>query len=141
MDAIRCYLYRPGSQHGHETLQRPTLAPPGWVFGPVWTTLFALIGVALLLVWRQADSAPGKTRLGFGVFIIHFAFNLGWSAVFFGMQQVGWGLAVIGGLWLLIVATMWAFSRVDRRAPLLLVPYLLWVSFAAYLNYRFWILN
>ncbi len=125
----------------YATLQRPALAPPNWVFGPVWTTLFALIGVALWLVWRQVDSSPHEVRLGFGVFVLHFVFNLGWSAVFFGIQEIGWGLVVIGILWLLIVATMWAFDRVDRRAALLLVPYLLWVSFAAYLNYRFWVLN
>lgn len=125
----------------YDSLQRPALAPPNWVFGPVWTALFALIGVALWLVWRQVDSSPREVRIGFGVFVVHFVFNLGWSAVFFGMQELGWGLAVIGVLWLLIVATMWTFDRVDRRAPLLLVPYLLWVSFAAYLNYRFWVLN
>ena len=125
----------------YDTLQQPALAPPNWVFGPVWTTLFALMGVALWLVWRQVDSLPREARLGFGVFVLHFVFNLGWSAVFFEMQEIGWGLVVIGILWLLIVATMWAFDRVDRRAALLLVPYLLWVSFAAYLNYRFWVLN
>ena len=125
----------------YDTLQQPALAPPNWVFGPVWTTLFALIGVALWLVWRQVDSSPREAQLGFGVFVLHFVFNLGWSAVFFGIQEIGWGLVVIGILWLLIVATMWAFDRVDRRAALLLVPYLLWVSFAAYLNYRFWVLN
>ncbi|MFD1687264.1 TspO/MBR family protein [Halobellus litoreus] len=125
----------------YDTLQRPMLAPPNWVFGPVWTALFALIGVALWLVWRRLDSSPREARVGFGVFVVHFAFNVGWSVVFFGMQEIGWGLAVIGLLWLLIVATMWAFDRVDRRAALLLVPYLLWVSFAAYLNYRFWVLN
>ncbi len=125
----------------YEALQRPALAPPNWVFGPVWTALFALIGVALWLVWRRADSSPREARIGFGVFAVHFVFNLGWSAVFFGIQEIGWGLAVIGGLWLFVIATMWAFDRVDRRAALLLVPYLLWVSFAAYLNYRFWVLN
>jgi tryptophan-rich sensory protein len=125
----------------YDTLQRPAVAPPNWVFGPVWTTLFALVGVALWLVWRQIESSPREVRVAFGVFAVHFVFNLGWSAVFFGLQEIGWGLAVIGLLWLLIVATMWAFDRVDRRAALLLVPYLLWVSFAAYLNYRFWVLN
>jgi tryptophan-rich sensory protein len=125
----------------YATLQRPAVAPPNWVFGPVWTVLFALMGVALWLVARRANSSPREVTVGFGVFVIHFIFNLGWSAVFFGMQEIGWGLVVIGVLWLLIVATMWAFDRVDRRAALLLVPYLLWVSFAAYLNYRFWVLN
>jgi len=125
----------------YETLQRPELAPPNWVFGPVWTLLFALVGIALWLVWRGVESSPREARIAFGVFVVHFVFNLGWSAVFFGMQEIGWGLAVIGLLWLLIVATMWTFARVDRRAALLLVPYLLWVSFAVFLNYRFWVLN
>ncbi|MFC5277172.1 TspO/MBR family protein [Halorubrum rubrum] len=130
-----------GLSEWYGTLQRPALAPPNWVFGPVWTFLFALIGVALWLVWRQANSAPTAVRLAFSVFALHFVFNLGWSAVFFGMQEIGLGLAVILVLWALIVATMWVFNRVDRRAALLLVPYLLWVSFAAYLNYQFWVLN
>ena len=130
-----------GLNEWYGTLQRPALAPPNWVFGPVWTALFALIGAALWLVWRRADSSPREVRVGVAVFLIHFVFNLGWSAVFFGLREIGWGLAVIGLLWALIVATMWAFDRVDRRAALLLVPYLLWVSFAAYLNYRFWVLN
>ena len=125
----------------YDALQQPMLAPPSWVFGPVWTALFALIGVALWLVWRQIESSPREVWIALGVFMVHFVFNLGWSAVFFGLQELGWGLAVIGLLWLLIVTTMWAFDRVDRRAALLLVPYLLWVSFAAYLNYRFWVLN
>ena len=123
------------------TLQQPMIAPPNWVFGPVWTTLFALIGVALWLVWRQIESSPREGWIALGIFVVHFVFNLGWSAVFFGLQELGWGLAVIVVLWLLIVTTMWAFDRVDRRAALLLVPYLLWVSFAAYINYRFWVLN
>lgn len=123
------------------TLQRPAIAPPNWVFGPVWTTLFALIGVALWLVWRQAGESPRNVRVAAGVFAVHFAFNLGWSAAFFGLQEIGLGLAVILALWGLIVATMWAFARVDRRAGLLLVPYLLWVTFATYLNYQFWVLN
>ena len=125
----------------YETLQQPLVAPPNWVFGPVWTTLFALIGVALWLVWRQMEAAPRETRSALGIFAIHFVFNVGWSAVFFGLRELGWGLVVIGLLWVLIVTTMWAFDRVDRRASLLLVPYLLWVSFAVYLNYRFWVLN
>lgn len=125
----------------YDTLQAPTLAPPNWVFAPVWTTLFALIGIALWLVWRQAPTAPDAVRLAVVVFVVHFAFNLGWSASFFGLQNVGLGLAVILLLWLLIVATIWAFNRVDRRAAVLLVPYLLWVSFASYLNYQFWVLN
>jgi tryptophan-rich sensory protein len=106
------------------TLQRPMIAPPDWVFGPVWTALFALIGIALWIVWRRL--APrGLDR--------------SWRIR--GSLRLQCGMAVIGLLWLLIVTTMSAFDRVDRRAALLLVPYLLWVSFAAYLNDRFWVLN
>lgn len=130
-----------GLNEWYATLVRPELAPPDWVFGPVWTTLFALIGVALWLVWRQAPANPRGVRLAVVVFALHFVFNLGWSAVFFWQQRIGAGLAVILVLWGLIVATMAAFARVDRRAALLLVPYLLWVSFATYLNYQFWVVN
>ena len=130
-----------GLEGWYGTLQRPALAPPNWVFGPVWTLLFFLIGVAVWFVWRRAESSPRAVRIAIGVFVVHFGFNLAWSAVFFGLQRIGAGLAVILVLWVLIVVTIWAFDRVDRRSALLLVPYLLWVSFAAYLNYRFWVLN
>jgi benzodiazapine receptor len=130
-----------GLAEWYSTLQRPAIAPPNWVFGPVWTALFALIGGAVWLVWRQADDQSGAVRVALGVFAVHFLANLAWSAVFFGMQAIGAGLAVIAVLWVLILATMWAFARVDRRAALLLVPYLCWVTFAAFLNYRFWVLN
>jgi tryptophan-rich sensory protein len=125
----------------YESLTLPAFAPPNWIFGPVWTTLFALIGAAVWLVWRKAPTEPSAVRLAIAVFVVHFAVNLGWSAVFFGLQNVGLGLAVILLLWALIVATIWAFGRVDRRAALLLVPYLLWVSFATFLNYQIWVLN
>ena len=125
----------------YSSLQRPALAPPNWDFGPVWTLLFALIGIAVWLVWQRYDETPGAARVALLVFGVHFLFNLGWSAVFFGLREIGWGLVVIWVLWALIVKTLWAFARVDRRAALLLVPYLLWVSFATYLNYQFWVLN
>lgn len=123
------------------SLQKPAFSPPGQVIGAVWTILFALTGAALWLVWRQARVSPRTVRGAFGVFVVHFIFNLGWSATFFGLRDPGWALAVIGILWLLILATMWTFDRADRRAAVLLVPYLLWVSFAAYLNYQIWLLN
>ncbi|MGM0399011.1 MAG: TspO/MBR family protein [Halobacteriota archaeon] len=123
-------------------LARPALAPPNWVFGPVWTTLFALMGVAVWLVWKEATGElTDVARFALGIFVVHFAINLAWSGVFFGLQSLLGGLIVIAVLWLLIVATIWAFARVDRRAGVLLVPYLAWVSFAGYLNYAFWLLN
>jgi tryptophan-rich sensory protein len=132
-----------GLESWYDTLARPDLAPPNWVFGPVWTTLFALMGVAGWLVWRRATdpAVASRARIALGVFAVHFLFNLAWSAVFFGRQSIDGGLLVIAILWVLIAATIRAFDRVDRRAALLLVPYLAWVTFAAYLNYRFWVLN
>lgn len=123
-------------------LTKPALAPPNWVFGPVWTTLFVLMGVAAWLVWRAA-TADGNRSAGaaLGVFVVHFAINLAWSAVFFGLQSILGGLLVIVVLWLAILATTWLFYRIDWRAAALLVPYLGWVTFAGYLNYAFWQLN
>jgi len=125
------------------TLQRPALAPPNWVFGPVWTALFALMGVAVWLVWRRLSSPriERRARAALAVFALHFVANIGWSAAFFGLQSVDLGLAVIVVLLPSILLSMWAFGRVDRRAALLLLPYLLWTAFAAYLNYQFWLLN
>jgi tryptophan-rich sensory protein len=136
-----------GLSSWYGTLVRPALAPPNWVFGPVWTILFALMGVALWQVWRRAARTEPTSRTGrqvrvaVGLFAVQFAFNLAWSAVFFGSRSIGGGLVVIGILLLLILATIRAFDAVDRRAAVLLVPYLGWVSFAAYLNFQFWVLN
>lgn len=131
-----------GVESWYPSLVRPALAPPDWVFAPAWTTLFALMGVAAWLVWR-ALSGPNAddARLALGLFAGQFVLNLGWSAAFFGAQSLLGGLVVIAALWLAILATVVAFYRVDVRAAALLVPYLLWVSFAGYLNYAFWVLN
>lgn len=131
-----------GLESWYPTLEQPALAPPNWVFGPVWTALFTLMGVAVWLVWRQVPSDRGRAaRLAIGAFALHFLLNLGWSAAFFGAQSLFGGLVVIVALWASIVVTAALFSRVDRRAAALLLPYLAWVTFAGYLNYRFWVLN
>lgn len=131
-----------GLESWYPQLVRPDFAPPNWIFAPVWTMLFALMGVAVWLVWKQATGELAAiARFALGVFVVHFAVNLAWSGVFFGLQSLLGGLIVIAILWLLIVATIWAFDKVDRRAAALLVPYLAWVSFAGYLNYAFWALN
>jgi len=132
-----------GLESWYGTLQRPALAPPNWVFGPVWTALFALMGVAVWLVWRRLDDRQTRRQAlaALGVFTVHLAVNVAWSAAFFGLQSVDLGLAVIVVLLSLILLTTWAFARVDRRAAALLCPYLAWTAFAAYLNYGFWVLN
>lgn len=120
-------------------LTKPDWAPPGWLFGPVWSTLFAMMAVSAWLVWRQGGFAANKTALGF--FLGQLAFNALWSWLFFAWHLGGPALADIGAMWLLIAATIVTFWRTSKLAGLLLVPYLVWVSFAAALNYSVWQLN
>jgi tryptophan-rich sensory protein len=116
----------------YRTLDKPSWNPPDRVFGPVWTTLYALMGIALVLVRREQRSASAdRAQLVFG---LQLALNLAWSFVFFGSRSARGGLAVIGLLWVAIAATIGAFWRVKPAAALLLVPYLGWVSFASILN-------
>ena len=131
-----------GLESWYPSLVRPAQAPPNWVFAPVWTTLFALMGIGAWLVWGELSGpdAPAA-RVALALFAGQFVLNLAWSAVFFGAQSLLGGLVVIVALWLAILATIVAFYRVDWRAGVLLVPYLAWVSFAGYLNYAFWALN
>jgi tryptophan-rich sensory protein len=121
------------------TLKRPEWNPPGWIFGPVWTTLYFMMGIAAWLVWK--NSPPEKSRLPIAIFGFHLLLNLFWSILFFGMREVGWAAVEIVILWLFIVLVLLQFMRLDRLAGWLLVPYLLWVSFASFLNYTIWSLN
>jgi len=123
----------------YQILEKPFFSPPNWVFAPVWTTLFILMGVALFLVWKK-DYVPGR-NLALWVFGIQLALNVLWSFVFFGMHQPGWAMAEILVLWFAIAANMLAFHHVSKAAGWLLLPYLLWVSFAAVLNCAIWRLN
>jgi len=123
----------------YPTLAKPAFTPPSWLFGPVWTTLYLLMGVALYLVWRSDD---GRLRtVALAVFGVQLVLNAAWTLVFFGSQAIFGGLVVILVLLATILATMAAFARIDRRATALLVPYLLWVGFATALNYELWRLN
>lgn len=124
----------------YDTLVRPDIAPPNGAFAPVWTLLFLLMGIAWYLVWRKGWSAKG-VALASWLFFAQLALNVLWSVLFFGLRNPGLALVEIGILWLAILATAAAFFKVSRTAALLLVPYLLWVAFAAYLNYLFWALN
>ncbi|MCL4534985.1 MAG: tryptophan-rich sensory protein [Bacteroidetes bacterium] len=121
-------------------LTKPAETPPNWVFGPVWTTLYTLMGVASFLVWRKGPARP-DVRQALGVFGAQLALNTLWSVVFFGFRSLGGGMAVIAVLWGAVLATIWRFSRLSIPAGLLLVPYLAWTSFAGYLNFRLWMLN
>lgn len=121
-------------------LIKPEIAPPNWVFGPVWTTLFILMGIAAFLVWKKGfDRAGVKTALG--IFLGQLVFNTLWSVIFFGLHSPGGAFVEIVFLWLSILATILAFVKISRPAAWLLLPYILWVSFAAYLNFAIWTLN
>lgn len=124
----------------YASLERPSFAPPEWVFGPVWTTLFALMGIALFLVWEQARHQK-KGKVAIGAFVVQLLLNTFWSVLFFGFRSPGAAFGEIFFLWAAIAVTIVAFARISKTAAWLLVPYLLWVSFAAYLNYAIWILN
>jgi translocator protein len=121
-------------------LVKPALNPPAWVFGPVWTTLFILMGVAVWLVWKRGFGEPGVRR-ALILFAIQLVLNVLWSIIFFGLHSPGGALIEIAFLWLVILATLITFYRISKPAAWLLMPYILWVSFAAYLNYSIYVLN
>lgn len=122
----------------YPTLVRPWFAPPDWVFGPVWTALYVLMGTAAFLVSRSGGE---RARTALGVFLGQLALNVAWSGAFFGLRSTLLGLVVIVPLLVAVGATTGLFARIDRRAAALMVPYLLWTAFATALNYRFWALN
>ncbi|MBB4595166.1 TspO/MBR family protein [Xanthomonas cannabis] len=120
-------------------LQRPAWAPPGWLFGPVWTALYGMMAVAVWLVWRRGGWAGA--RLALGMFVLQLALNGLWSWLFFAWHMGAWAFADIVLLWLTLAATIGVFAKQNSVAAWLLVPYLAWVSFAAALNYSVWQLN
>ena len=116
----------------YPTLNKPFFNPPNWLFAPVWSSLFFLLGVALFLIWRQQHKISIKRALT--AFTIQYLFNILWSAAFFGLQQPLIALIVIAILWFLILWTIIEFAKISKIAGWLLVPYILWVSFASILN-------
>lgn len=123
-----------------QALEKPWFYPPGWAFGVVWTLLFTLLGVALYLVYRQGVD-DRAVRIALGAFVAQMAANVAWSPTFFSLQAPLAALGVIVVLDVLVVGTIVAFDRVDRRAAALLVPYLGWSLFATVLTYAIWSLN
>jgi tryptophan-rich sensory protein len=120
-------------------LMRPEWAPAGWVFGPVWTLLYAMMAVAAWMVWRERGFAGAGTALG--LFLAQLVLNALWSWLFFAWRLGGWAFAEILVLWVAIAATTAAFWMVRPPAGALLLPYLAWVSFAAVLNWSIWQMN
>lgn len=124
----------------YEVLEKPALNPPGWIFGPVWATLYALMGIASYLVWKRGWNRV-DVRNALYIFGLQLVLNATWSIVFFGLQSPGWAFVNIAAMWLAIVWTMTVFYKISKPTMWLLLPYILWVSFASYLNLMIWILN
>ena len=120
-------------------LKKPAWNPPSWIFGPVWTALYAMMAAAAWLVWQRGGWKEQRKPLL--IFLAQLALNAVWTPLFFGLHRPGVAFAEIVLLWLAIVATLVAFRPVNRTAAWLLVPYLAWVSFAAVLNGTLWSLN
>ena len=120
-------------------LAKPAWNPPGWLFGPVWTILYAMMAVAAWRVWLQGGWARQKKALG--LFLLQWILNALWTPLFFGLHRPGWALAEILVLLATILATLRAFWRVDRPAGVLLLPYAAWVAFATVLNWTIWRMN
>lgn len=133
------WLTRAGMQRYMAEAVKPPLTPPGIVFPIVWTILFALMGAGAARVYLAPASA-GRTR-GLRLFLLQLAFNFFWSILFFNFQRYGLALIWLAALWLLILWMTLSFRDADRTAMWMQVPYLLWVTFAAYLNLGTWLLN
>ena len=122
-------------------LIKPDLNPPSWIFGPVWTTLYILMGIASYRVYLKRAKFPKLTVRAFSLYAVHLLVNLSWSLVFFAAQSPMGAVWMIGLLWVMIVALIGMFARIDKLAALLLVPYLAWVTFATYLNISIALIN
>jgi len=125
----------------YAALNKPGLNPPSWVFAPVWTMLFLFMGIAVYLVWVRPDIKTRQRRIALSVFGVQLVLNTLWSILFFGLRNPFVAFIEIIILWLAILATIVLFHKISRPAAWLLVPYILWVSFASYLNFSLWRLN
>ncbi len=123
-----------------QTIEKPPWQPPNWLFGPSWTTLYLMMGVAFYLVWKS-EATLHKKRPAMILWIAQLILNFGWTILFFNQHKIGWALIEIICLWLLILLNIFFFARINKWAAWLLVPYISWVSFAALLTYAIWKLN
>jgi benzodiazapine receptor len=125
----------------YPTLNKPAWNPPAWVFGPVWTLLYLMMGIASWLVWQKRAQNEAQVRRALGWYGLQLGLNLVWSVIFFGLRQVGLALIEIVALWSTLTITIVKFGRIRRAAAGLLLPYLLWTTFATALNAAIWWLN
>lgn len=122
----------------YQQIQKPSWNPPNGIFGPVWTILYILMGIAAGIVWHSNDDRKSKALM---LFILQFMFNLTWSFIFFNQHAIGWAFAEILIMLVLIIATTVSFYKIKPATAYLMLPYILWVSFASCLNGAIWMLN
>jgi translocator protein len=122
------------------TLTKPSFRPPNWLFGPVWIVLYLIMGIALYLIWKRGFRTS-ESKYPMIIFFTQLVFNAMWPVIFFGVRSIGGGLIIITILWILIFLTILSFQKVNKTASYLLIPYLIWVSYASILNFSIWRLN
>ena len=123
----------------YATLNRPSFNPPNWIFGPVWTTLYILMGISFFLIWKQEASKVRKSAIL--IFLLQLLLNFAWSFIFFYFNMIGLALVEIILLWISIVMMLVVFYKIKPIASYINIPYLLWVTFATVLNASYYILN
>jgi len=137
---IGSFFTTPSIPTWYASLNKPSFNPPNWLFAPVWTTLFILMGIALFLIWQ--NNFKNKKRLSaFVIFGLQLLLNICWSFLFFKLHSPFWALIEILILWFFILLTIIKFFKINKAAGILLIPYLLWVSFASFLNFFIYKLN
>lgn len=137
---VAAYFTITGVGSWYQTIQKPDWNPPNWLFAPVWTTLYVMMGIAFYLVWRSnVDTKTKRPALIF--WMAQLVLNFFWSIIFFYTHQIGYALVEIIMLWILILVTIFRFALIIKAAAWLMVPYISWVSFAGILNYTIWMLN
>ena len=124
----------------YASLEKPAFQPPNWLFFPVWTTLYTLMGIAAFLVWRKGLHER-RVRVALGIFVIQLVLNTAWTIIFFGLYSLFGAVIAIVFLWIAILINIVTFWRISKVAGALLIPYILWVSFAGILNISVWMLN
>ncbi len=138
--AISGYFTSSGVNGWYAIASKPWFNPPNWIFAPVWSMLYVLMGIAFFLVWKSGAPKDIK-QTAIILFAVQLVLNFFWSIIFFKMQQPGWAFAEIILMWVMILLTILWFGKINSAAAWLLVPYISWVSFASVLNYSIWRLN
>lgn len=140
LGAFAGFFTSPSITGWYSIINKPSFNPPNWIFAPVWTALYIIMGIAFYIVWIRVEENKIRTK-AIMFYFIQLVLNFCWSIIFFYAAKPGWAFAEIIFLWIMIAATIAKFYKISKPAAWLLVPYIVWVSFAAVLNFAIWRLN